>query len=276
MLCCAAIHHLVPPGHLAALLPIQLAHAQQLPIYPAAACPQGTLPVLNADMVRKAVLAGLALNARVALRSKFDRKQYFYPDLPKGYQVRLAGEGREGGCCPQYLAHGVPALCAAVLHGLLLTWWLRQAYFWCIRDRLKAACRCHGGPCCCSAWAHVLPTLTHCCSSICNLVCPALATHNGGGPLQISQYDVPLCEGGWVEVVVPDTATSGTGEVRGGRPQVRAKGVTERLLTCGQRWAGVAVLGRLFGAQSAPITSASTACTCPAAGAAAGHHSGTH
>ncbi|PRW18308.1 glutamyl-tRNA(Gln) amidotransferase subunit chloroplastic mitochondrial [Chlorella sorokiniana] len=76
----------------------------------------GTLPVLNGDMVRKAVLAGLALNARVALRSKFDRKQYFYPDLPKGYQI--------------------------------------------------------------------------------------------------SQYDVPLCEGGWVEVVVPDTATSGTGEVR--------------------------------------------------------------
>ncbi|KAI7844607.1 hypothetical protein COHA_001847 [Chlorella ohadii] len=76
----------------------------------------GTLPVLNAEMVRKAVLAGLALNARVALRSKFDRKQYFYPDLPKGYQI--------------------------------------------------------------------------------------------------SQYDVPLCEGGWVEVVVPDTATSGTGEVR--------------------------------------------------------------
>ncbi len=52
---------------------------------------QGTLPVLNAEMVRKAVLAGLALNARVALRSKFDRKQYFYPDLPKGYQVQTGG-----------------------------------------------------------------------------------------------------------------------------------------------------------------------------------------
>lgn len=54
---------------------------------------QGTLPVLNGEMVRKAVLAGLALNARVALRSKFDRKQYFYPDLPKGYQVRGCREG---------------------------------------------------------------------------------------------------------------------------------------------------------------------------------------
>jgi aspartyl-tRNA(Asn)/glutamyl-tRNA(Gln) amidotransferase subunit B len=48
---------------------------------------QGTLPVLNAEAVRKAVLAGLALNARIARSSKFDRKQYFYPDLPKGYQI---------------------------------------------------------------------------------------------------------------------------------------------------------------------------------------------
>eukprot|EP00887_Chlorella_sp_A99_P006179 scaffold3.g6179.t1 len=47
----------------------------------------GTLPVLNEGVVRKAVLAGLALNCRVALASKFDRKQYFYPDLPKGYQI---------------------------------------------------------------------------------------------------------------------------------------------------------------------------------------------
>ncbi|EFN58388.1 hypothetical protein CHLNCDRAFT_50146 [Chlorella variabilis] len=76
----------------------------------------GTLPVLNGDMVHKAVLAGLALNARVSLESKFDRKQYFYPDLPKGYQI--------------------------------------------------------------------------------------------------SQYDVPLCEGGWVEVVVPPEQTGGQGVVR--------------------------------------------------------------
>ncbi len=48
---------------------------------------QGTLPVLNADMVRKAVTAGLALGCRLEPRSKFDRKQYFYADLPKGYQI---------------------------------------------------------------------------------------------------------------------------------------------------------------------------------------------
>lgn len=47
----------------------------------------GALPVLNQQMVRLAVKAGLALNASIASRSKFDRKQYFYPDLPKGYQI---------------------------------------------------------------------------------------------------------------------------------------------------------------------------------------------
>ena len=84
---------------------------------------QGTLPVLNADMVRKGVLAGLALNSSVALQSKFDRKQYFYPDLPKGYQI--------------------------------------------------------------------------------------------------SQYDVPLCEGGWVEVIVPEGPTGG-----GGGGSARRIGIT--------------------------------------------------
>jgi aspartyl-tRNA(Asn)/glutamyl-tRNA(Gln) amidotransferase subunit B len=47
----------------------------------------GVLPVLNADAVRMAVKFGLAINARVARRSVFARKNYFYPDLPKGYQI---------------------------------------------------------------------------------------------------------------------------------------------------------------------------------------------
>ena len=47
----------------------------------------GTLPVLNEEVVRKGILAGLALNCQVATTSKFDRKQYFYADLPKGYQI---------------------------------------------------------------------------------------------------------------------------------------------------------------------------------------------
>lgn len=47
----------------------------------------GVLPVLNAEAVRMAVKFGLAINARVMRRSVFARKNYFYPDLPKGYQI---------------------------------------------------------------------------------------------------------------------------------------------------------------------------------------------
>ncbi|AEJ39178.1 glutamyl-tRNA(Gln) amidotransferase, B subunit [Sulfobacillus acidophilus TPY] len=47
----------------------------------------GVLPVLNAEAVRLAVRSALALNCRVHPWSKFDRKQYFYPDLPKAYQI---------------------------------------------------------------------------------------------------------------------------------------------------------------------------------------------
>ena len=47
----------------------------------------GCLPVLNVAVVEKAVQLGLGLNCDVRRRSKFDRKQYFYPDLPKGYQI---------------------------------------------------------------------------------------------------------------------------------------------------------------------------------------------
>ena len=47
----------------------------------------GVLPVLNAQAVRMAVMFGLATNAEVASRSIFARKNYFYPDLPKGYQI---------------------------------------------------------------------------------------------------------------------------------------------------------------------------------------------
>ena len=47
----------------------------------------GTLPVLNQKVLEYAVKASLALNLSIAERSKFDRKQYFYPDLPKNYQI---------------------------------------------------------------------------------------------------------------------------------------------------------------------------------------------
>src|SRR4026208_786285 len=48
----------------------------------------GMLPVINEECVRQAIRTGLGLNARINLKSVFDRKNYFYPDLPPGYQVR--------------------------------------------------------------------------------------------------------------------------------------------------------------------------------------------
>ncbi|WP_439499803.1 Asp-tRNA(Asn)/Glu-tRNA(Gln) amidotransferase subunit GatB [Bosea sp. (in: a-proteobacteria)] len=58
----------------------------------------GMLPVINGECVRQAVRTGLGLNARINNRSVFDRKNYFYPDLPQGYQISqykspIVGEG---------------------------------------------------------------------------------------------------------------------------------------------------------------------------------------
>lgn len=47
----------------------------------------GTLPVINEEAVRKVIKTGLALDCHICEDSKFDRKNYFYPDLPKGYQI---------------------------------------------------------------------------------------------------------------------------------------------------------------------------------------------
>jgi aspartyl-tRNA(Asn)/glutamyl-tRNA(Gln) amidotransferase subunit B len=47
----------------------------------------GMLPVINAECVRQAVRTGLGLKAKINLKSVFDRKNYFYPDLPQGYQI---------------------------------------------------------------------------------------------------------------------------------------------------------------------------------------------
>ena len=47
----------------------------------------GTLPTLNKECVRKAILMSLALNCTVPEYFYFDRKNYYYPDLPKGYQI---------------------------------------------------------------------------------------------------------------------------------------------------------------------------------------------
>ena len=59
----------------------------------------GMLPVINEECVRQAIRTGLGLNAQINLRSVFDRKNYFYPDLPQGYQISqykspVVGEGQ--------------------------------------------------------------------------------------------------------------------------------------------------------------------------------------
>src|SRR6201995_4318344 len=46
----------------------------------------GMLPVINRHCVEQAIKSGLGLKARINLKSHFDRKNYFYPDLPQGYQ----------------------------------------------------------------------------------------------------------------------------------------------------------------------------------------------
>ncbi len=58
----------------------------------------GMLPVINARCIEQAVRTGLGLNAKINLRSVFDRKNYFFPDLPAGYQISqykdpIVGEG---------------------------------------------------------------------------------------------------------------------------------------------------------------------------------------
>src|SRR2546421_2795556 len=65
----------------------------------------GMLPVINEFCVEQAVRTGLGLNAQINLRSVFDRKNYFYPDLPQGYQISqyksaIVGEGEVAGDLP--------------------------------------------------------------------------------------------------------------------------------------------------------------------------------
>jgi aspartyl-tRNA(Asn)/glutamyl-tRNA(Gln) amidotransferase subunit B len=67
-------------------------------VSPVDAAMPGMLPVINEECVKQAVRTGLGLNAKINLKSVFDRKNYFYPDLPQGYQISqykqpVVGEG---------------------------------------------------------------------------------------------------------------------------------------------------------------------------------------
>ena len=67
----------------------------------------GVLPVLNEEAVRMAVKFGLAIDAEIAPSCRFDRKNYFYPDLPKGYQISQLDQPIVGrGILPIFLGDG--------------------------------------------------------------------------------------------------------------------------------------------------------------------------
>ena len=71
----------------------------------------GVLPVVNKEVYRAAVTFGLGIGAKINLRSVFDRKNYFYPDLPKGYQItQLSYPIVESGEVEILLSNGEPKL----------------------------------------------------------------------------------------------------------------------------------------------------------------------
>ena len=77
----------------------------------------GTLPVLNKKVLEFAVKAGLALNCEITRYSKFDRKNYFYPDLPKAYQIsQLYLPIARNGAVPIHTAAGEKTIRIHELH----------------------------------------------------------------------------------------------------------------------------------------------------------------
>ena len=67
--------------------PTEFGAAPNTHVCPICMAMPGTLPVLNEKVVEYAVKAGLATNCEISRNSKNDRKNYYYPDLPKGFQI---------------------------------------------------------------------------------------------------------------------------------------------------------------------------------------------
>ena len=68
-------------------------------ICPVCTAQPGILPVINQEAVRKVIKTALALNCQIAKQTFFERKNYFYPDLPKGYQIsQYAAPLSKNGC----------------------------------------------------------------------------------------------------------------------------------------------------------------------------------
>jgi aspartyl-tRNA(Asn)/glutamyl-tRNA(Gln) amidotransferase subunit B len=76
MFCGCPVRHAAPPN--SCVCEVCLGHP-------------GALPVINREALRLAVLTGMALNCRIATHTKWDRKSYYYPDLPKNYQISQYG-----------------------------------------------------------------------------------------------------------------------------------------------------------------------------------------
>ncbi|MFQ6050023.1 MAG: Asp-tRNA(Asn)/Glu-tRNA(Gln) amidotransferase subunit GatB [Candidatus Paceibacterales bacterium] len=75
----------------------------------------GVLPVINEEAVKKVIKTGLALNCQIPEHSKFDRKNYFYPDLPKSYQISQYDMPL---CKKGYLKFGISAGSVSTLSGV--------------------------------------------------------------------------------------------------------------------------------------------------------------
>jgi aspartyl-tRNA(Asn)/glutamyl-tRNA(Gln) amidotransferase subunit B len=71
----------------------------------------GSLPVVNREAVNATIKTGLSLNCEVASFTKFDRKNYFYPDLPKGYQISQYDAPLTHGGYLEFEVNGVPKRC---------------------------------------------------------------------------------------------------------------------------------------------------------------------